>query len=132
MKIRPHLTDDDLDRSQASITAMQRRDIALLIESAELLLDCATTAFERFDVPVVVLCNVETEEVIPSPLDWEGTANVLRLDASVYLTARSALDATNPSEEVVVLLYHPTEDVLSIYTLAPHSPEDNVQGMFTT
>jgi len=118
LRIRPHLTDDDLRRGQESIVALQRGDVALLTEFAHALWEHASHARATLNAPVVLLCNTETEEVIPSPLDWEEMSNVHQLDIPVYQTAKRALHRANPDEEIVVLLYHPTQDVLSIYTLS--------------
>ena len=119
MKVRPHLTDGDLARSQDAIVSLQRRDVALLAEFADALWKHAEHARAALNAPVVLLCNAETEDVIPSPLDWEGKTNVHRFNADVYETAKRALSRANPDEEVVVLVYHPAEDALSVYTVSP-------------
>jgi hypothetical protein len=123
LKVRPHLTDDDLARSQDAIVSLQRRDLGLLSEFAEALKAHAERARAALNAPVVLLCNAETEDVVPSPLDWNGETNVHRFDGSLYAAAKRALSRANPDEEVVVLVYHPAEDVVSVYTVSPDASD---------
>ena len=121
MKVLPHITDRDLDLSQEAITSLQRADLEILQGYADAFLERTRIVAQEAGVRVVVMCNLGTDEVQPSPLDWDGTPNVLGLDPAVYGTAKRALDSVDPECEAVVLLYHPTEDVLSIYTVGPDS-----------
>ncbi|GIX06721.1 MAG: hypothetical protein KatS3mg115_1124 [Candidatus Poribacteria bacterium] len=126
MLVRPHLTDRDLELSQEEIVALQREDVALLREYGAYFAAYAQEAAQSYGARVVILCNVETEEIVPSPLDWEGQANVLGLDPPIYRTAKHALEHSCPPEEVIVLLYRPQREIVSIYTVAPAAPRDNV------
>ena len=119
MKVLPHLTERDLQLSQDAIVKMQREDLELLQGYAHAFLEQARDAADKVRAPVVIMCNVLTSDVQPCALDWLGESNVLRLAPVVYGTAKRALEARDPVAEVVVLLYHPNDDVLSIYTIAP-------------
>ncbi len=90
-------------------------------------LDQARAVERETGARVVMMCNVGTEEVQPSPLDWAGTENVLALDPAVYRTTKRAVEGADPEREVVVVLYHPTEEVVSIYTVAPE-PDSTSQS----
>jgi len=123
MKVLPHITDRDLQMSQDAIVQMQREDLELLQGYSDAFLEQARAAAIQASAPVVIMCNVLTSDVQPCSLDWLGEPNVLRLPPVVYATAKRALEARDPDSEVVVLLYHPNNDVLSIYTIGPASDE---------
>lgn len=119
MRAKPHLSDRDLTRSQNEIVSIQRRDLELLNAFADALFCHAERARAELSASVVLLCNAETEEVIPSPLDWDGATNVLRLDSDVYASVKRALAQADDGAEAVVLIYRRVEDALSVYTIAP-------------
>ncbi|MDA1192565.1 MAG: hypothetical protein O3A46_12895 [Candidatus Poribacteria bacterium] len=119
MKILPHLTDNDLQRDQDGIVRIQRADSLVMSEYGDAFHERAQAARAQYGVSVLVVCNVESDEVITAPLDWEGASNVMRLDASIYLTAKTALERADRDNETVVLIYRQNEDALSIYTFSP-------------
>ena len=126
MRILPHITDRDMELPQETITAIQRGDLDLLQGFADAFLEQAQSVASQAGAPVVVMCNVGTDVVQPSPLDWDGKANVLGLEPSVYSSAKRALESADPAREAVVLLFHPDEEILSIYTVSPE-PESEDQ-----
>lgn len=119
MRVLPHITDRDLALSQDEITAIQRHDIDILDRFGPAFLSQADAAAAELGVRPVVLCNVGTEDVQPAPLDWDGRENAMGLHPAVYRAARSAVEASDPGAEVVVLMYHADRDVLAVYTVRP-------------
>lgn len=119
MKIRPHITDPQMRLSQEQIAQIQRADMELLNAYADQFHRLARDASERTEARVVVMCNVETEETLPAPLDWDGVENALGLEPPIYRSAKRALDKADLNEQVVVLAYRASSDMLSIYTVSP-------------
>ncbi len=119
MRILPHITDRDLALTQDDIVELQRRDLDILDRYGPAFLEQANSASSDLGVRPVVMCNVATEDVRPAPLDWDGKANVSSLHPALYEAARAALHDADPATEVVALMYHPSRDVLTVYTVRP-------------
>jgi hypothetical protein len=119
MRILPHITDRDLALTQDEIVALQRRDLDILDRYGSAFLEQVNHAARELGVRPVVVCNVATEDVRPTPLDWDGVSNVSSLHPAVYAAARTALDGSDDETEVVALMYDPACDVLTVYTVRP-------------
>jgi hypothetical protein len=117
LKVRPHLTDRDAALESDDLVARQRRDLDLLQEHAPAFLRTCRDATEVLGVRVAVLCNVDTREVLPTPLDWNGVENVHGLEPEVYRAGREALRHGDPRQDVVVLLCRPAEGTVHVYSL---------------
>ena len=104
---------------QAEIERMQRADIELLNAYADQFYKMAREAREQTAARVVVMCNVETEETLPAPLDWDGVPNALGLEPPIYRSAKIALERADLDEQVVVLAFRASSGMLSIYTVSP-------------
>ena len=98
---------------------MQRADIELIDAYAESFQRMAREASEKTGVPTVIMCNIETEETLPAPLDWNGAENALGLEPEIYRSAKKALDGADPQEQAVVIAYRASTGMLSIYTVTP-------------
>lgn len=121
MKIIAHVPVTP-DSSADLLDAIRRTDERLLTENSPFFFELAERAVREVGERMVVLCNMDTGDILPTPLDWQGRANALQLNAPVYLAAQEALNLCDFPREVVVLVYHEVEDVLSIYTLAEPIP----------
>ncbi|MBM3215272.1 hypothetical protein FJZ36_10205 [Candidatus Poribacteria bacterium] len=117
-RVRPHLTDDQLSMPQEEIVAAQRQQLARLGLRTDELIDLARSAHEELGVPTVLLWNTTTDEVLPTPLDWEGHTNVHALPDAVYESARGALTDSCDGRTLVVVMYDGSNGMTGVYALS--------------